>query len=683
MIKDRSSGKYEQVSQNEGNFKQTSKSKNFSTDEIKINDKSILITMFHLGLKYLNIIFCILIIISVLLYKESLRGCFDTQAECLKNLNEGEVRALLSMISYCGLILSLTITLCFYNHLHKIFIFVILVIYSFLCLYYDTGADIDYHGSYNRVFLVFTFTLWFIGINSLIFIYKGLRRFPIFTSIIVLSIVMSLFIFYKIRIKNSCKDWKKGISGVELINNGMPCKISEPDECWIDVFSGWFDYSGWLNDNCSVIRNGDRRLYDKYLKEKNLNYKPTSLIGLPRTENYSYDDSTHFVIDYKVVRELVDMNDPNVPEDVKKRTEVMIDYREEPSKVLIKIFRDEKVVKSRLNNYKKFGKQLLVKNVLIIYIDALSRRHFMRKMKKTAEWIEKFHHKGDSDPSQKLFSYQFMKYHSLGYFTQINTVPAFFGKWWLEAGGNYYTKYFKEKGAITGQTNEFCSRQVFDWENQLHKNLNFETYDHEHVALFCDPNYNQADNPYTPFLGPYSVRRRCLHGKDTHDYQLEYAYKFWEAYPDMPKVFRMDFIDAHEGTLEIVRYLDEKLANYLMDMEKNNMLDDTVVLFMADHGNNMPGFVSLMDPNDWKIEKYLPFMFMVVPEKIQKAYGKNLEHNEQSLVTAWDIHNTLLNIGGAPVNAYNPYGTSMFKKISNDRFNCRKFLIRDDYCYCK
>lgn len=373
------------------------------------------------------------------------------------------------------------------------------------------------------------------------------------------------------------------------------------------------------------------------------------------------------------------MNDPSVPESVKNRTEVMIDYRGETSQVIIQIARDEELVKQRLSYYKKFGKNLLAKNLMIVYIDALSRRHFMRKMPKTAQWIEKFHH----TDHPKYASYQFMKYHSTGYFTQINTVPAFLGKWWLEAGGNYYSKYWKEKGAISSQSISFCGRELFDFENDQFRYMNWEPYDHEHIGLFCDPNYNQADNPYTPFLGPYSVRRRCLHGKDVHDYQLEYGYKFWEAYQDTPKVLRMDFIDAHEGSMEVVKYLDDKLEKFLTDLESSEQLDDTILLFMADHGNNMPGFVSMVDPWDWKIEKYLPMMFLVVPNKLKENYGQNLKHNEQSIVTPWDIHNFLLQAGGAPINAYNPYGTSFFKKIPNERFNCRKFLIRDDFCFCK
>lgn len=616
--------------------------------------------------------------LSVYFYKASLRGCFDSQAECLKNLNEGEIRELLALLSKCAFILAGTVTLVIYGFAKTSLLAVIGVIYGFLCLYYDVGSNLDYHGSYNRIVLLVFFLLWLLGINIMLLIVKGLKTHKIVTICLVVFAALTVMLFYRLRVKTSCKDWAKGLKGVEIDDSNIPCRINYPKECWIDVLEGFFDYSGWMGEECKTIRNGDRSLYDKYFYEKDPNYTPATLLGFPRTEHYTYRDSIHFVLDYKVLREMIDMNDPNVSEEVKNRTEIMVDYSGEESKVIIRVQRDEKLLKTRLPLYQRLGKKLIAKNVMIIYIDALSRRHFMRKMKKTQQWIDKFY----KTDHPKYTSYQFMKYHSLGYFTQINTIPAFHGKWWLEAGGNCYIKYWKEKGGITAQSNGVCGRELYDLDNDQYIHLNWENYDHEQVSLSCDPNFNQADNPYTPFLGPYSVRRRCLHGKDIHDYQLEYGFKFWEAYKDLPKVLRIDFIDAHEGSMEVVKYLDDKLEKFLNDLETNDMLEDTVLLFMADHGNNMPGFISMMQSKDYKIEKYFPMMFLVIPEKLRKVYGDALEHNEQSIVTPWDIHNTLLHLGGAPMNAYNPHGMSFLKKVPNERFSCERLLIRDDFCQC-
>jgi hypothetical protein len=631
-------------------------------------------------LRNLSIIAFIALAISVYFYIESLRGCFDTQAECLKNLNEGEVRALLRLLSWCGFILASLIILCIFGYITILILPLIALIYGYLCFYHDTGAHLDYHGAYNRLFLAIVFVLWFAGLMTLVGIYKAFRRTAMVTSVVLVVVVLVSTLIISSFAKHSCDDWTIGLKGTRLSFDNNPCKLSTPSVCWIDIFGGLFDYSKWLGDDCQWSWNGEKELYDNIMRKKNPKYVDSKLFGFPRTEAWTFDDFIHKVYDVRILDNMIDMMDPNVPEKVKERTEVMIDFRGPKSEVIIKVYRDEELVKLRQSYYLKLGKQLLTKNTMIIYIDALSRATFMRKMKKTVKWIEKFYQTDHPNAT----SYQFMKYHSLGYFSEINTVPAFLGKWWLEAGGNYYINHFKEKGAITADMVNPCGGkgEATFYNNDL-RGLNWANYDHHHSALFCDPNYNQADNPYTPFLGPYSIRRRCLHGKDVHDYQFDYAMKFWQTYSDMPKLLRFIFIDAHEGTLNVVKYLDDKIEKFLTDMESQGILDDTTILFMADHGNNMPGFISMMNSEDYNIEKYLPMMYMVVPNSIKKEYKEGLAYNEQSFVTPWDIHNTLLNISGAAISSYNPYGTSMFKKIPASRFNCDKFRIRRDYCVCK
>jgi hypothetical protein len=629
-------------------------------------------------LRNLNYIALIGLAISVYYYILSLKGCFDTMAECLKNLNEGDVRELLSYVIRCSFILALLSLLCLYKYISKAFLILISTIYGYLCFYHDTGSHLDYHGSYNRLVLALLFVMWFIGLSVVVLLYKAFNKARLLTIISVLTIAITFGLTLSYSTKYSCSHWTEGFNGTRISFDNMPCSLKTPKVCWIDMIGSLFHYSHWLGDDCEKLWNGDKELYDKIMKKNNPNYVDSKLFGFPRTENWSFDDSIHHVYDIKIMDNMIDMMDPTVPDEVKNRTEVMIDFREKKSQVIIRIVKNEEVVKLRQSYYLKFGKNFVTKNTLIIYIDAISRTHFFRTMKKTVKWMERFYKTGDP----KFSSYQFFKYHALGYFTEINTVPAFFGKWWLEAGGNNYVKFFKNNGAMTGDAVSPCSRHVMTPYNHDLKNLNWESYDHLHSPLFCDPNFNQADNPYTPFLGPYSIRRRCLHGKDTTDYQTEYALKFWETYSDMPKLMRLVVTDAHEGTGNVIRYFDDKLEKFLSDMETSGKLDDTFVILMADHGNNMPGFISMMNSDDYNIEKYLPMMFMIVPNSVNEEYRKALAYNEQSFVTSWDIHNTLLNIAGAAVNSYNMYGTSLLKKIPAQRFSCDKFGIRNDFCVC-
>ncbi len=48
---------------------------------------------------------------------------------------------------------------------------------------------------------------------------------------------------------------------------------------------------------------------------------------------------------------------------------------------------------------------------------------------------------------------------------------------------------------------------------------------------------------------------------------MDYAKEFWRAYQSDRKVFMLSFIDMHEGTHEVINYLDKPLAKFIKEME--------------------------------------------------------------------------------------------------------------------
>ena len=71
------------------------------------------------------------------------------------------------------------------------------------------------------------------------------------------------------------------------------------------------------------------------------------------------------------------------------------------------------------------------KNIMVIYIDSVSRAYSIRQLKKTLKFIEKFmsfegnyNHKF---PSEKFHSFQFFKYHSHKFYTIGNYPLLFYG----------------------------------------------------------------------------------------------------------------------------------------------------------------------------------------------------------------------------------------------------------------
>jgi hypothetical protein len=405
------------------------------------------------------------------------------------------------------------------------------------------------------------------------------------------------------------------------------------------------------------------------------------VIGYPRTEKWKFfPDSTLDEFQFRVLAGAVDMENSHLDEKVRERTEIVVNFRKNPPNVKIRIAVDQELIRKRQQIYNSFTDKPIAKNVLYIFIDSLSRDNFRRKLPKTKAFFEKYYNTPDTDAEV----FQFLKYHGLGSWTLINMIPTEFG---VDSGHmgkpDFFLKHYKERGFITGQAYTYCGRNIYDLEPGNLEKFNFEAYDHEGIALACDPNFCVPGHPFAILNGPYSMKRRCLYGKDTHSYAFEYGKKFWTAYKDQPKFLRIGFQDAHEGTGEVVKYMDDKILDLFEFLEKEGSLKDTVVIMQADHGVNMPGLYTFFDSGDFWIEKTLPTLFMMTPRNVADTYGKFIRDKEQIMVAPHDINNTLLHLAGAPKIAYNHVGISLFKPIDNilER-NCDKFRVLDPYCQC-
>ena len=70
-------------------------------------------------------------------------------------------------------------------------------------------------------------------------------------------------------------------------------------------------------------------------------------------------------------------------------------------------------------------------NIMILFIDSVSRGNSIRQLTKTLNFFEKFmSYKGGFNPKypeEKFHSFQFFKYHSFKYNTNGNFLPLFYG----------------------------------------------------------------------------------------------------------------------------------------------------------------------------------------------------------------------------------------------------------------
>ena len=625
----------------------------------------------------------LLSIVSFFFYFISFRGCEGTQSYCLVTLSPSFFYLIGVYIMICSLITLYIIYEALNNKISKIHLFYYVPLLIYLLYFYDNGSDLSHHGSYNKMvfyFLIVSFIILFLIFCLLKYIYANYK-------IIFISLTLSfiwILIYTYIKITKNCNVWYDGLNGIRLENNPKfdKCKIVHPKRCWINSIDGVFDVSRILNENCNNFRGGEKAELLKYLSPR---FNLTQNFGYPITTKYTWLNQSHFDRFFNnVMADMIDLDKidySKIADDLKPEVVLKFDPVTEMGKIDIKINRNEILAKERNDIYNTLLPKDKPKynNILFLYIDAISRPEFIRAMKNTEKYLSKYF-----NSSEKSF-YQMMKYHNFIFLTQQNVNPMFFGESMFNSNGTSILKHIKKKGFITGHSNNICTRQLYDIEDNYTENIEYDNFDHENIAMMCDPNFYNPENRFTPYMGPYSIRRRCLYGRDTFEYILEYGEKFWAAYSKEHKFLRLSFQDAHEGTLEVVKYLDVKLAEFLEKFDRKGYLKDTAVFLVSDHGNNMVGIYNIFQFEDYVLEKTLGTWFMLLPKK-KEIDEKFLEINQQRLVSPYDIHDTLLDMFGYHQNntIFSRKGQSVYKEVNGLERNCDYYSqdIMPIWCRC-
>ena len=339
-------------------------------------------------------------------------------------------------------------------------------------------------------------------------------------------------------------------------------------------------------------------------------------------------------------------------------------------------------------------------NILFLYIDALSRPHFFRKMKRLSKFLEKF----NSNKTLSYESFQFLKYQSFKndyYSSGIQTI--FYQKsqesMYLKNQNTHILSLLKKQGYITGQSANYCFKefQSIEKESNFFKSTKIEEYDHENIAMFCDPFFYDNKNSETKNIkGINSAIKRCLYGKNSFEYVLEYGYKFWTKYKNNKKFLRLGFFEGNEKTGEVIKYLDYYLYDFLTDLYEKNYLEKTIIFIVSGQGNTYNEIFNSNINYDFYIEKYIGTLFIFVDKEGLKLNDNdliNIRNNQQNMVTAFDIHETLKSIVNKNIYKdvneneadyeYDIIGKSLFGFIETKDRNCDKFKqTSEDVCRC-
>ena len=293
-------------------------------------------------------------------------------------------------------------------------------------------------------------------------------------------------------------------------------------------------------------------------------------------------------------------------------------------------------------------------NILVLFFDSVSRAYSKRQLKKTLNFFEKFiSYKGGANkqsPKDTFHSFQFFKYHAFKEHTRGNFPRIFYGNKRETKNISRITKYLKENGFITSFSCDICQR---DNTRTLHNSSIEESYDHQ--MLMCDPNKENFNKNSL----------KCSYGKLDLEHLYEYTNQFWRKYKKNRKYSLIVSNDAHEGSLETLKYLDKIIYKFLNSLFNDNLLKDSSVFLLSDHGVGMPSIYFFYD--FYRIEEQLPMLYMLINDRKNISYYDQyyqINKNQQAFITAYDIYNTI---------AHLIYGDKYSTiKIKNDYFDTPK-----------
>ena len=657
----------------------------------------------------LNLLTIIYNLLAFFLYYKSLEGCFEVQSKCIPLLST----MFLGRILIFGIISALMITIELHLIINKIiyaFHLIYIIIFYIIIYRYDHGTKLDYHGLYNfflTILLIFIFFALFAIFRLVIYIKGTKNKTHKIIFFIIFSFLFIKLILFSISFNNSCKNWDKGLNSTILNNSPEEynCKIIYPKKCLIYIFNDFFDFSFYLNKKCSINAKQEKE-HNKFINYLKIEKELTSLsnlthFGLPITVNNpfyipdtkEYFDFHNFVYQNTILMDLYNANkakyyNKTLPPEV----EIFYDKQSKKRTAKLNLIKNETLsrLRNEISNNKNNTNISLFNNIMIIYLDCISRQHFLRKMKKTAKFIEKFM-KYNNDLGFTAF--QFMKYQTFAHWTEPNTIPMFFGSQNNKGRQINIIKYLKENGYITGNSGNLCSKESFElnYDDYNGFRLDLDEYDHENIAMFCDPNFSSDDTPYPIFSGPYGILRKCLYGLDTFQYLIEFGNQFWNKYIDNKKYLRLFFQDGHEPTGQVIKYLDESLYNYLNGLYENKLLNDTALFILSDHGNSYFNYIYyyIFRSDDSLIERGYGTLFIILPSNKLKKIGENcynnLYRNQQALISPFDIHDTLIHIifGNNTIyngEIYSHKGDSLFSEFD---IKIRSCSFWDDYFQVK
>lgn len=193
----------------------------------------------------------------------------------------------------------------------------------------------------------------------------------------------------------------------------------------------------------------------------------------------------------------------------------------------------------------------------------------------------------------------------------------------------------------------------------------------------------RANGEETPFNGPQGDQI-CYNGKFQHTYLTKYLKDTLTAVEQntqaKPSLFYMALNVGHDYTGRRIQTLDNDLAALVTTLAHQS---NTLTFILADHGNTYADYTSSI--LEGRFEMFHPSLFVIVPNNVARLLGDKamnaLKINQRRLVTAFDLHHSLMALAGPLSNEVKHVG--IFTPIHSNRTCDDIELKTPNLCVCE
>ncbi|XP_020804695.1 uncharacterized protein LOC110181316 [Drosophila serrata] len=319
-------------------------------------------------------------------------------------------------------------------------------------------------------------------------------------------------------------------------------------------------------------------------------------------------------------------------------------------------------------------------SVMIVGLDSVSHLQFLRQMPKTLAYIRK-----------KTSHVEFWGFNKIGVNSYQNLIPMLTGL--SEAESQKYWNWkkklddlpliwkdYKAAGYNTSWGEDWAPFSMFhDGKPGFAKQTTDHNFHDLMTQVYVQQSRIKMDNALC-FL----------------DVLMEMNYKL------LPHMQRYPFFSFYwwgNGVHDYMsRFVDKRFERFLKRLNNVGILNNTIIIFMSDHGIRWGNF---RQSYQGMIEDSQPFLSILYPAWMRKKYPmaiKNLAGNSHSLVTTYDLHETLrhllhpktledesITLKSEELSTRNasliPRGVSLFLPIPIER-TCDTSHISSHFCLC-